>query len=270
MKIVLALLFLSLNVLAETADRSKVETKEESTPQPQKTVEDLYEEENSLLQRHHPFYFAYGSGLSKLQLSFKTPLIREVPLYFGYTQFMFWSLRERSYPFRDINYNPELFYRWHLGQAGVLKSIDLGGWEHNSNGRAGAESRSYDTNYVRFNLEKAGTRWTTRATVQLSYLHGFDDSNRDIQNYISPLSLHLSFIQLFDSWVDKSEISLQASPGGKFADQWQRGGYQISWSFRIGRMDMIPAFYLQYYRGYAENLLNYNQEVNQFRGGVIF
>jgi outer membrane phospholipase A len=253
-------LFFTLAAHAETID-SKVDSP---------TVKDLYKEEESLLQRHHPFYFAYGSGLSKLQLSFKTPVMRDWPLYFGYTQLMFWEVGEKSSPFRDLNYNPEFFYRFDLKNAGVLKSIDLGAWEHNSNGRAGDTSRSLDTNYVRFNLEKAGLRWTTRMSTQLSYMHGFDSANRDIQKYVGPLSFHISFIQLFDSWVDKSEVSLQASPGGKFANRWDYGGYQVSWSFRVGKIKLIPAFYLQYYRGFAETLLNYDQRVDQFRVGVIF
>src|SRR5688572_9136616 len=71
----------------------------------------LHEEEASILQRHYPFYFVYGRPLSKLQVSFKTPVVRKFPLYFGYTQFMFWALEEESKPFRDLTYNPELFYR---------------------------------------------------------------------------------------------------------------------------------------------------------------
>lgn len=261
----IALLFvlLSHSAHSETADKNaKVETGN--------TVTDLYREEGGLLQRHHPFYFAYGAGLSKLQVSFKTPLVRDWPLYFGYTQFMFWAIGEKSNPFRDLNYNPEFFYRWDLKDGGVLKSFDFGGWEHNSNGREGEASRSYDSNYLRVNFEKAGVRWTTRVAAQFSYMHGFDPTNKDIQDYVGPLSLNLSFIQLFDAWVDKSEVSLQASPGGKFANRWDHGGYQLSWSFRLGRMKLIPAFYLQYYRGYAENLLNYNKNIDRFRVGVVF
>jgi phospholipase A1 len=243
------------------------ETPQVATPTP---IEHNDKEEQSLLQRHHPFYFAYGQPLSKLELSFKTPIVKTWPLYFGYTQYMFWALKEDSKPFRDLTYNPELFYRFNMKGAGALKSMDLGLWMHDSNGKSGDDSRSYDSNYVRFNFEREGRRWTTRAALQLAYLHGFDPTNRDIQTYISPLSMSVSFIQLFDSWVDKSEVALQASPGGKFAQDWNHGGYQLSWSFRFGGLQLVPAFYLQYYRGFAETLLNYNERVNEFRAGVIF
>src|SRR4051812_44619775 len=87
---------------------------------PPLTIRSDEQEEQSLLQRHHPFYFAYGQPLSKLQLSFKTPIIKDQPLYFGYTQVMFWALRESSKPFRDLTYNPELFYRLQTHDTGLL------------------------------------------------------------------------------------------------------------------------------------------------------
>lgn len=230
----------------------------------------LAEDEGSILERHYPFYFAYGRPSSKLQVSFKAPIIRDVPLYFGYTQFMFWDLAEKSKPFRDFTYNPELFYRYSLVRTNYLKSIDFGIFGHNSNGKKDADSRSLDKHYVRFNFDREGRRWVTRFGAQLSYLYDFDDTNLDIQRYIGPLSLSVSFIQLFDSWVDKSEVSLSAAPGGKFADNWGRGGYQLAWSFRFGKFSLVPAFYMQYYYGYAETLLNYDQQVSEFRGGIIF
>lgn len=222
------------------------------------------------MQRHHPFYFVYGEPLSKLQVSFKTPILRDSNFYFAYTQVMFWALQEDSKPFRDLTYNPELFYRWHQKRWTLLKSIDFGLWGHTSNGRQGPASRSFDERYVRFNLEREGPRWLTRLSLQGSYLHGFDPTNRDIQRYVGPFAFSLSFVQLFDAWFDKSELALAARPGGKFANRWDRGGYQLSWSFRLGAFKLVPALYMQYYYGYNETLLNYDQHVREFRGGVIF
>lgn len=233
-------------------------------------IERLQAEDSSILQRHRPFYFAYGRPLSKLQLSFKTPVVRDVPVYFAYTQIMFWALEQDSKPFRDFTYNPELFYRWHLKGGSWIESIDFGGWGHHSNGKAGSDSRSYDETYVRANFGKEFTRWIVRFSTELTYLHGFDSTNRDIQRYSGPVALSMTFIQLFDAWFDKSEISLSAAPGGKFAQDWGRGGYQLSVSFRLGKLNLVPAFYLQYYQGYAETLLNYDRSISEFRGGFIF
>jgi hypothetical protein len=231
--------------------------------------EALNDEDHAYLLRHNPFYFAYGNPISKIQLSFKTQLVRKVPLYFAYTQQMFWALNADSKPFQDLTYNPELFYRFGFEEMGFLKSADVG-WAHDSNGKAGADSRSYNTLYARANLEHEFRRWIFRLSGTASYLHAFDDGNEDIGDYIGPFSLKLSWIQLYDAWIDKSEIALTATSGGKFSQNFDYGGYQLSWSFRLGGINLLPSFYFQYYTGYAESLLNYNIYEHAFRGGIMF
>lgn len=247
-----------------------VHAQEEDTAlfSPQSRSAALYREDQAYLLRHNPFYFAYGNPISKLQLSFRTKLIRPIPLYFAYTQLMFWALQQNSKPFRDLTYNPELFYRQSLVHT-LPVSVDFG-WMHNSNGKDGDASRSYNSIYLRMNSEAEYERWIVRAALTAAYLHAFDDTNRDIQNYIGPLTLKVAFIQLWEAWIDKSEFDLQATPGGKFAQDFGHGGYQVSWSFRLGKLDLVPSFYVQYYTGYAESLLNYSQYVHAFRAGVIF
>lgn len=235
-----------------------------------KNSEELEKTEASLLERHYPVYFAYSGHLSKVQVSFKSPLVRNVPVYFGYTQVMFWDLGAESKPFRDFTYNPEFFYRWDLGNKGFLKAIDFIPWSHQSNGKQGQESRSYEKITVRAHTEYELKRNILRISAQASYLYGFDPANRDIQDYIGPVSFAISFIQLFSYWIDKGDFTILASPGGKFANKFSRGGYQFSYSFRLGGINIVPAFYLQYYTGYAETLLNYDKRINEFRGGFIF
>lgn len=229
----------------------------------------LEEEDHTYLLRYNPFYFAYGNPLSKLQLSFRTKIVRGLPLYFAYTQQMFWALQQNSKPFRDLTFNPEMFYRFNVENLGWWESLDVG-YAHNSNGRAGDDSRSYNTGYVRANFEKEFRRWIFRFSIRGGYMHAFDDTNRDIQTFIGPLSYKLSWIQLYDAWIDKSELALEAIPGGKFGQNIDNGGYQFSWAFRIGGVNLLPSFYVQYYLGYGESLLNYNQYVHAVRAGVMF
>jgi len=197
-------------------------------------------------------------------------VVRTWQLYFGYTQLMFWALNRDSKPFHDLLFNPELFYTYRTEKNWPLKTIDFGIFNHNSNGRDGPASRSFNKSYVRFNFEKELKNWVARFSVQAQDIYAFDNGNKDIQDHIGPLAFNMSFIQLFDGWVDKSEISLQAFPGGKFATHFDYGGYQLSWSFRFGGLQIVPAFYLQYYKGFAETLLNYSERVDVFRAGIIF
>jgi len=78
----------------------------------------------------------------------------------------------------------------------------------------------------------------------------------------------VKFLQLFDSWLDRSALRLNFYPGGKYINRWDMGGYQASVDFHIGGVKVVPAFYIQYYTGYAETLLNYNVRVNEFRVGL--
>ncbi len=230
----------------------------------------LENEDQSILKRHYPFYFAYGHPTTKLQMSFKALLMRKAPIYFGYTQLMFWQLNAKSKPFQDLTYNPELFYKFSFDPDSTLQSIDFGGIAHNSNGKRDDDSRSFNKSYVRFNFQYQLSLWILRISPELAYLYDFDETNSDIREYIGPLTMTVSFIQLFKGWIDKSEFSIQYISAGRYAERWERGGTQVSFSFRLGGMHFVPAFYLQYYRGYAETLLNYHQNVNVFRGGIIF
>ena len=235
------------------------------------TVSELLSIEDHLnLSRHNSTYFAAGDPLTKLQFSFKYRLIKKQPLYFGFTQLLFWDLGEDSKPFRDVTYNPELIYTYSLKGNKFLHSIDFGIWEHNSNGKDGTASRSFERNYVRLNMEHEYQEWILRTSVKLGYIHGLDKTNEDIQDYISPLELKITLVELLRGALDKSELSLRFFPGGKYADRFDKGGFELGLSFRLGGIDIVPSFYMQYFNGYAESLINYNERANEFRAGFIF
>lgn len=246
---------------AQEQDSSSVPTEARSAA--------LHREDNAYLFRHNPFYFAYGNPISKLQLSFRVKPLTEVPVYLAYSQLMFWSLQKRSKPFQDQTFNPELFYRLYVPSWVPVKSVDLG-WMHQSNGKGGEDSRSYNSLYVRANFEKEIENWVVRTSLTGSYVHALDETNRDIQKFVGPVILKVALIQMWQAWIDKSEISLQASPAGKFSQDWGHGGYQAAIAFRIGKLKLVPSIYVQYYSGYAESLINYDQYVRALRVGVIF
>lgn len=228
----------------------------------------LEERERLRIDYYKPIYFLYGNPSSKLQFSFRAPLSEDIPINFAYSQIIFWNLLEDSKPFLDATYNPEFFYRM-KGPDG-FESIDFGIWEHNSNGKAGLASRTYNQSYVRGNYAFQGHRWITKTSLKLKYLYDDEENNHDIYDYISPVEFEIKFLQLFDSWFDESELSANLRPGGRYAQNFNKGGYEIGLSFRFGGLKIIPAFYLQYFEGYGETLLNYNQRVQEFRGGFKF
>jgi phospholipase A1 len=78
-------------------------------------------------------------------------------LYFAYTNRSFWQLyNENSAPFRETNHEPEIFLLmptdWEL--FGFKNSFINLGFVHQSNGRGGTLSRSWNRIYASFLFEK--------------------------------------------------------------------------------------------------------------------
>ncbi|QDK38022.1 phospholipase A [Bdellovibrio sp. NC01] len=268
--VVLALILNSPVLLAQTemAPAEESQRVQEATKQ-EKKFPTLDEQEKLKILYYKPMYFAYGNPLTKIQLSLRVPLFQEIPINFGYSQMIFWELGEDSKPFLDATYNPEFFYRMKLNES-FFNSVDFGIWEHNSNGKGHDDSRSYDTSYVRANFRYDTRRWAWQVMAKGQYLYSIDDTNRDIVDYVSPFMYEIKFLQRFDSWFDHLEVIMNINPGGKWGTDFAKGGYQLSFDFHLGGLKVVPAFYLQYYYGYAETLLNYNERVNEFRAGLMF
>ncbi|MGB3722029.1 MAG: phospholipase A, partial [Pacificimonas sp.] len=101
---------------------------------------------------YRPMYALLGTSPlnAKLQFSFKYALVDPDGdaasdfsflrgIYFGFTQTMFWDLGEDSSPFRSIDFQPELFYRYRSDlDIAAIEGSDINvqaGVRHYSNGR---------------------------------------------------------------------------------------------------------------------------------------
>ncbi|WP_413560620.1 phospholipase A [Bdellovibrio sp. HCB209] len=272
MKYILCILFLwSASLHAQTsAGAPEVETQGKNALINQsRKITVLDKQEQLRILYYKPIYFAYGDPTAKLQFSFRVPLFDQFGLNFAYSQIIFWELQEESKPFLDATYNPEIFYRVKYDKP-VIRSIDYGAWEHNSNGKAGDESRSYDQSYIRANWAFESKSWVIQTSAKAKYIWSVDETNRDVNDYIGPWELEFKFIQLFDSIFDQLEAVVNVNPGGKWGTEFDKGGYQLSFNFHLGGLKVVPAFYLQYYHGYAETLVNYDQSVDEVRAGFMF
>ncbi|MBX9767248.1 MAG: phospholipase A [Bdellovibrionales bacterium] len=235
----------------------------------EKMIDKLEADDSLMVEKHKTMYFAFGDPISKVQLSFKTYIVRDVPVFFGYSQIIFWNLQEESKPFFDATYNPELFYRLKL-KGSWISHFDFGVWEHNSNGKGKDASRSYDQTYMSIQMERPYERWQLNFKAKLAMRYNIDETNIDITEYLGPVEITLTALQLFQGWVDRGEFSVRMYPGGRYAERWDRGGFEVGYSFRLGGVFIRPALYVQYMNGYAESLLNYNTRVQVVRGGISF
>lgn len=220
---------------------------------------------------YKPSYFLMGKPNTKLQLSLKTRVIDKVDVYLGYTQLMFWDLFKKSSPFVDLNYNPEAFYRFRFGEE-KRNWVDVG-YAHESNGKDGVDSRSWDRIYVLFSQqsfltlnEKSAVHWSVAAWAMVNR----DYYNSDLQHYRGRWEANITVHDLFD-FFDRNDITLRFYPGGKSGLNPLKGGRELTIRFNTARSQRaLPVVTLQFFQGYGESLLRYKDRVIGFRGGFGF
>lgn len=230
------------------------------------------------LYGYEPFYFIAGteSPNAKFQVSVKYRVLKVDPdcrsgfslltnMFFAYTQTSLWDWNKTSAPFTDSSYKPELFYLWENAarkQDGSFRMSLQGGFQHESNGRDGAGSRSLNIVYARPTFvfgSDDGLQLSLSPRVWF-YLAS-QDGNPDLPRYRGYADL-----RAIVGWQE----SLQLSATVRVGDEADRGSLQLDltyplWKWRTFGMNWY--FHAQYFTGYGETLLYYNQRSDAFRLG---
>lgn len=220
----------------------------------------------SLHKQNYLLPLTWGNNDSKLkdaelkfQLSLKQRLF-DTNFYIAYTQKSFWRILDEadSRPFRETNYNPEIFYRL------LPENNPLGNWgadvgyEHESNGSRELTSRSWDRLYITPYYEYK----KIRADLKLWYRIKEDadkDDNPDIEDYFGHGEMKLWY-----EWPDNQMLTLI----GRLNTGTGRGSMQLDYS-RPGFGRNI-FFFAQVWTGYGESLIDYNNSVTAFGIGIMF
>lgn len=189
-----------------------------------------------------------------------------IPLYFAYSQKSFWLAYndKRSSPFRENDYNPELFYRFI--PADRERWLHLGadvGFEHESNGRGLPDSRSWNRIYLALFQAQGGHlvywKWWWRLPEDKSKppTDPDRDDNPDIGSYYGYSELTYAQ-QLFDKHL--ARFTFRFNPA--------TGHGAVNFQYTIPNRSSNPSFFWMFYlfQGYGEDLFNYNRSV--FRVGI--
>lgn len=221
------------------------------------------------LSGFEPLYFVYGNPTTKVKISFKYKLVENYPVYIGYNQLVFWDIGKDSNPFRDATYSPELFYRWtRPNPAAFVRSVDFIPFWHMSNGKRAEDSRSLD----RFAVQVNSTPLVQVPKFKLSLRVSGpplnqDPTNTDYIDYVGPAEFRIAYSDIALGPLTENEISLRYFTGGKWGQHLKRGGREVGLSFRLKFIYLTPSFYVQYFEGRGESLLNYRDNVRNFRVG---
>jgi len=230
----------------------------------------IQEEDADNIFRHRDIYFLSGEPDTKVQLSLKLRPIKSENLYFGYTQLMFWELGKNSAPFKDVNYNPELYYEWVVGKA-FTRAIRLG-LEHRSNGREGTTSRSYDRVYTDALLAVGLGSYEVLWNAKVFYVYDIDwRYNRDMKNYMGWWSTRFSVQGVDEQYFPrKAEAYVSFSSGGTKGEKLGNGAVEFGLKYRARLLGFMPYLMIQYYYGYMESMLTYNKRTHSYRAGFTF
>jgi len=201
----------------------------------------------------------------KFQISLKAPIWQDVPLldadlYGAYTQISWWQLfnKDESAPFREINYEPELFLRWDTNFPVLWftnREIDFGVL-HQSNGRGDPLSRSWNRLFAGTSFDRDNFAFYLRGWWRLPEDES-DDDNPDIEDYMGYGDLRVGYKWRRQVFAVTLRHNLQSDA---------RGAVQLDWTFPLGRRFKG---YVQYFDGHGESLVDYDQKSRRLGVGVL-
>ncbi|MBS3805777.1 MAG: phospholipase A, partial [Oleiphilaceae bacterium] len=203
---------------------------------------------------------------AKFQISFKVPLLTglfddRTTLWFGYTQLSFWQVlnEDSSRPFRETNFNPELFARYQTDfeiGPGVVNHVTLG-IDHESNGRADPRSRSW--NRITGSASYSYNRWLFIVAPWYRIPEDSqDDDNPDIEKFLG----HGDYWAVYKMAEDRT-VSVKLR--NNFRSDNNKTSVQLGYSFPMGDL----RGYVQYYNGYGESLIDYNERIHRIGVGIM-
>jgi phospholipase A1 len=186
-------------------------------------------------------------------------------LWLGYTQLSFWQVynQDTSQPFREIDYEPELIYSLRPNDSSILNF----GANHQSIGQTNPSERSWNRVYIEPGIQfDLGA--DARLIVQIRWWAIIHEAsltdNPDIGDYQGYRELNLRYVQ--DGGWKVNVMSRIRSTQLDIAAPLSVWLLQPSEGTSGNNVD----FHLQYFNGYGEGLLDYNQSHVTMGVGLSF
>ncbi len=181
----------------------------------------------------------------------------------AYTQKSFWQTTEDSSPFRETNYEPEIFIQFPYKENSVLKAYKLS-LMHSSNGRNDENSRSWNKIYLEAYYQFSNLFLIPKVWYRIPEEKGSDD-NPDIEDYYGYGDLTLLYA------YKKHTFELLLRNNLKFSDS-NKGAVELNWTFPLPEFLSTKNTYgmLQLFSGYGNSLIDYDREINKIGLGIAF
>ncbi|HBE88196.1 MAG TPA: hypothetical protein DDW67_03545 [Elusimicrobia bacterium] len=237
------------------------------------------------------------SSQVKFQISMKFRLLQPdlyvlkynlFPAYVAYSQKSLWSVGRDSMPFEENNYNPEFFLDYPVRFLSIgrfkARAVTVGLFEHESNGLSGELSRSWNRQYVqirfaleaREKLEVTNSFLADKAALRIKFwgASGFPSHNA----YLRGLGRKDDFLD----YVGRGEVAVSVRNflwRGSLKDHQldiktpmfrshDKDSYEVEFRQQLPYMNF--SVYLQYWYGYGETLLRFDQFGRRGFAGLSF
>lgn len=197
------------------------------------------------------FQISISQRLTKSKLPFDSYL------FLQYTQKTFWNVFQESLPMRDLNFNPGIGlghliirHNKYIGKSYVMI-------EHESNGKDSIDSRSWNklTLATALMLNK---NWEVQFKGWIPVIDGKE--NDDILKYNGIFQVAANYR------TDNKRLNLGVILTKRLT--WLSFNTQLELSYKFNNRENQYLF-VQYYNGYGENLLEYNQYRSILRVGFV-
>ena len=212
---------------------------------------------------------------TEFQISLKKPVLFNLlglheTLTFAYTQRVWWQVYSDSSPFRETNYEPEVFVTFPTSQAFDknygIKGVRVG-FVHESNGQDGLQSRSWNRLYVSSIWQHQNIFTNFRVWYRIpedkkknpTDSHG--DDNPDIERYLGYGDITLSHIH------GKSHFTLLVRNNLRLHEN--KGAVRLSYSYPLA-FSKDTFLYAKIFSGYGESLIDYDRYINKASIGFSF
>lgn len=196
------------------------------------------------------FQISIRQRLTKSYLPFNTFA------YLTYTQKSFWDVYAESAPFKDNNYNPALGVGKYIIRNNKLMGGGFIQLEHESNGKDGADSRSW--NYLSASVKYFyNPRLNLGIKMWLPFVDG--EENKDLLDYKGLATLSGNYITKKSMWWLSAEVTPRKG--------WGNANTIITIAYRVSKSQNQYLFG-RFYNGKGDSLLDYDKYEMNFRVGI--
>ncbi|QOG11522.1 phospholipase A [Arcobacter sp. FWKO B] len=211
---------------------------------------------------------------AKFQISIRKPIIHNLfgfdeSIEFGYTQTSWWQLYDNSSPFRETNYSPEVYTLFFNKDSNAALKLYKIGFIHESNGKDGEKSRSWNRIYTEgtfqvghiFVTPKLWYRIPEKAKNNINQTSG--DDNPDIMKYYGygELSIKYPYKQHLFELNFRNNLRKNNKHSSEFI-----------WTFPLNSSKPFGKYFgfIQLQSGYGDSLIDYNKHSKRATLGIAF